>query len=73
MPRIRLPRWWGYLDDRGVVHIKRYTNDKAIQNCEQMPFTKGIFDPFEAVDYAHARAKIAKFLDEQQFHEKKLS
>ncbi len=61
--------WWGYLDDQGVVRIKRYTTDKAIQNCEQMPFTKGIFEPFEAYDLKHAQQIIAKFLQEQADNE----
>ena len=64
-------RWWAYLDDTGVIRIKKYTTDKAIQNCEQMPFCKGIFDPFEAWGYEDAKRKIAKFLDEQQYHEKR--
>lgn len=71
MSLIKPLRWWGYLDDRGVIHIKKYTGDKAIQNCEQMPFCKGIFDPFEAWDSKDAKIKIKKFLDEQQYYEKK--
>jgi hypothetical protein len=63
--------WWGYLDDKGVVRIKRYTTDKAIWNCEQMPFCKGIFDPFPALNYEDAQRKIKQFLFEQQFYEKK--
>ena len=71
MSKHKLPRWWAYLDDTGKIHIKRYTNDRAIQNCEQMPFCRGIFNPFEAVDFAHAQKKIMIFLDEQSFYEKK--
>lgn len=63
--------WWAYLDDRGVIHVKRYQSDKQIQNCEQLPFCKGIFDVFEAWDYTDAKNKIAKFLTEQQMYEKK--
>lgn len=51
------PLWWGYLDNEGIIHIKRYTNDRAIQNSEAMPFVKGIFDPFEAWDYEDAKKK----------------
>ena len=71
MARIKLPLWWAYLDDLGVVRIQKYTNDRIIQNTEQLPFCKGIFDPFEAIDKQDAYKKIAKFLDEQQFYEKK--
>jgi hypothetical protein len=73
MAIIKKQRWWAYLDDRGVIHIKRYTGDRAMQNCEQMPFCKGIFNVFEAYDYQHARSVIAKFLHEQQYYEKKVT
>jgi len=63
--------WWAYLDDRGIVHIKKYMSDKQLQNCEQMPFCRGIFDPFEAWDREDAKVKIMKFLDEAQYYEKK--
>jgi hypothetical protein len=72
MSRIKLPRWWAYLDDTGKIRVKKYTTDKAIQNCEQLPFCKGIFDPFEAADYNHACKKIMMFLDEQSMYEKKV-
>ena len=71
MARKKLPLWWGYLDDTGVIRIKKYTTDKAIQNCEQMPFCKGIFNPFEARDYLHAQQLVIEFLNEQQNYEKK--
>lgn len=69
--RIKLPLWWAWLDAEGVVHIKRYTTDKVIQNTEQLPLCHGIFDPFEAADYEHAKKKIQIFLDEQTYHQKK--
>jgi len=71
MANIKKQLYWGYLDDRGVIHIKNFTHSGEIKACEQMSSCKGIFDVFEARDYANARAKIAKFLDEQQFNEKK--
>lgn len=64
MGLIKPLRWWGYLDDRGVIHVTRYTTDRAIQNCEQMPFCKGIFDPFTAWDYQEARMKCWAKLQE---------
>ncbi len=50
--------YWGYLDDQGIIHVKRYTTDRAIRNAEQMPYVKGIFDPFEAFSIEEARQKI---------------
>ena len=57
--------WWAYLDDRGVVRVLPYTNDKIIQNTEQLPFCKGIFDPFTANSKHEAQMKIAAFLTEE--------
>ena len=71
MALIKLPLWWGYLDDTGKIHIKKYVSDWDIQKCEQMPFTKGIFEPFPAIDRADAQQKIAAFLTDQQYYEKK--
>lgn len=66
-------RFWGYLDDRGVIHIKPYLTDWDIQKCEQMPFCRGIFDPFEAHDKAEAALKCRMKLQELQYHEKKIN
>ena len=64
--------WWAYLDDSGVIHVKPYTGDRIIQNTEQLPFCRGIFDPFLADNKAHAQKKIAIYLSEQQYYEKKM-
>ena len=63
--------WWAYLDDRGVIKVLKYTGDKIIQNTEQLPFCLGIFDPFPAANKHDAQMKIAQFLDEQRYYEKK--
>jgi hypothetical protein len=63
--------WWAYLDDTGVVRVKPYTGDKIIQNTEQLPFCRGIFDPFTADNLKHAQTKIAEFLTHQQVEEAK--
>lgn len=57
--------YWGYLDDSGVIHVKQYVDDKTIQNYEQLPFCKGIFDPFYAKSLHQAQQKIMKFLDSE--------
>lgn len=72
MPRTKLPRWWAYLDDQGVIRIKRYKNDHEIENCERMFFCKGIFNVFEAANYEHAKQLIIEFLNERSFYEKKI-
>lgn len=63
--------WWGYLDTDGAIHVKKYISDKALQNCEQMPFCYGIFDPFEAWDQADAVHKCKEKLIEMNFYQKK--
>ena len=71
MARIKLPLWWAYLDDLGVVRIQKYTNDRIIQNTEQLPFCKGIFSPFYAKTRHEAQLIIAQWLTEQQIKEAK--
>jgi hypothetical protein len=61
--------WWGYLDDTGVIRLKPYTGDKIIQNTEQLPFCRGIFDPFRANSRHEAQMIIAKWLTQQQIDE----
>lgn len=50
--------FWAYLDDRGRIYVKRYTNDGVIANYERMPFCRGIFGPFEAIDMAQAQMLV---------------
>lgn len=54
--------WWAYLDDLGVIRVLPYTGDKIIQNTEQLPFCRGIFEPYEAESKLHAQQIIAEFL-----------
>ena len=68
---IKLPLFWGWLDDRGVITIKRYTTDRIIQNTEQLPFTKGIFDPFEACNLQEAYKIAHEKLREVDLHDKR--
>ena len=39
--------YWGYVDLHEKIHVKRYTNDRAIRNAQDSGTTLGIFDPFE--------------------------
>lgn len=63
--------WWAYLDDTGTIRVLPYTGDRIIQNTEQLPFCKGIFDPFRAATKHEAQMKIASWLTEQQIEEAK--
>lgn len=50
--------FWGYIDYNEKIHIKKYTNDKAIQLAQDSGTTIGIFDPFYARDIEEASHKI---------------
>ena len=63
--------WWAYLSDEGVVRVLPYTGDKIIQNTEQLPFCKGIWDPFVADSKHEAQMKIAANLTQMQLEEAK--
>jgi hypothetical protein len=52
--------FWGYVDYNEKIHIKRYTNDKAIRNAQDSGTTLGIFDPFYAKDIEEASHLILK-------------
>lgn len=66
-----MKRYWAYLDDTGLIRIKPYTTDRIIQNTEQLPFCKGIFDPFLAENMLDARRKIMQFLDQHKYYDKR--
>lgn len=69
MGKIQGLYFWGYLDDRGKIHVKYYIDDATIAHYEKMPFVKGIFDPFEAYGMVEARKKIeAKYRQVLQQH-----
>lgn len=50
--------FWGYVDYNEKIHIKRYTNDRAIRNAQDSGTTIGIFDPFYAKNIEEASHMI---------------
>ena len=70
MARIKGLLFWAYLDDQGKIHVKYYVDDRIIRNYEQMPYVKGIFDPFEAVDMQEARQKVMRRYKEELNNER---
>lgn len=57
--------YWGYIDIYEKLYIKRYRDDRAIENAEKFPLTKIIIDPFTAKSMHHARQKImSKYVEE---------
>lgn len=65
--------WWGYLDDNDKITVKKYVGDWDIQKVEQLPFCKGIFEPFEANNKIHAHLIIMKFVNEEYNYHKKVN
>ena len=68
---IKLPLFWGYLDDRGVITVKKYVTDWDIQKVEQLPFCKGIFEPIGCVDAVDAHQKFSERLQLEEMHDKR--
>jgi hypothetical protein len=52
--------FWGYIDDQGKIEVKKYFDDRTIENYERLPFVKGVFDPFYANDIWDARKMITE-------------
>jgi len=52
--------FWGYVDYDEKIHIKRYTDDRAIRNAQDSGTTIGIFDPFYAKNIKHAAEMIVE-------------
>lgn len=50
--------FWAYVDYEEKIHVKRYTNDRAIRNAQDSGTTTGIFDPFYADDIKQAAEMI---------------
>jgi len=67
----KMPLWWAYIDLHEKIHVKRYTDDRAIRNAEQSGTTIGIFDPFEAQNIEKATHMILEKWREQRVHMKK--
>lgn len=63
--------WWAYLDDTGTIRVLPYIDDAIIQRTEQLPFTRGIFEPFTAPSKHAAQLKIAEWLTQEQIQESK--
>lgn len=40
--------WWGYLHISGTIHVKRYFDDRDIDDAEESDFVKYIMGPYEA-------------------------
>lgn len=70
----KLPIFWGYVDYNEKIHIKRYTNDRAIRNAQESGTTIGIFDPFPARNIQEAADMILnKYRECRHFVKKEIN
>ena len=58
--------FWAYVDYDEKIHIKRYTDDRAIRNAQDSGTTIGIFDPFPAKNIEEASHAILEKWREQR-------
>lgn len=66
--------WWGYIDYQEKIHVKRYTNDRAIRLAQDSGTTIGIFDPFYADNITKATHMILdKWREERVFMKKEVN
>jgi len=63
--------YWAYVDYEEKIHVKRFTNDRAIRNAQDSGTTLGIFDPFYAENIEDATHMILnKYREERAFMKK---
>jgi len=67
-----MPIFWGYIDYDEKIHVKKYTNDRAIRNAQDSGTTIGIFDPFTARNIEEATHKILNAYRDEKYYEKKI-
>jgi len=63
--------YWGFVDYNEKIHIKRYTDDRAIRNAQDSGTTIGIFDPFYAENIEQASHMILDKWREARIYMKK--
>jgi len=64
--------FWGYIDIYEKIHIKRYTNDRAIRQAQDNGLTQGIFDPFYAENIEMATYMILEKYREVTYFKKEI-
>ena len=54
-------KWWGYIHQNGTIQVKRYFGPNDLQDADESPFVKRVFQPFIA-DGREAAIKTVKGL-----------
>ena len=55
-------QWWAYIHTNGTIQLKRYFDDRDLQDARESPFVKDIIQPFDAFDRAAALAHVKKVM-----------
>ena len=50
--------WWGYLHQDGSIAVKRFFEDRDIQEADESPFVQKTTGPYEAADRLEATRLI---------------
>ena len=54
--------YWAFLDEYNQITVAVYKNDRQIEITESMPWCRGIFEPFTAIDKVDAYRKCKEKL-----------
>jgi len=50
--------WWGYLHVNGGIQVKRFFSQEDLDDANESPFVKRVFEPFEANSREQAILKV---------------
>lgn len=54
--------WWGYLHVNGSIQVKRYWDEKDLQEARESPFVQQVFESFSASDRQDAVKKLENII-----------
>ncbi len=55
-------KWWGYLHVNGSIQVKRYFDQRDLEEAEQSDFVQFVTATFDAKDRADALQKAQELL-----------
>lgn len=41
-------KWWGYIHTNGSIQVKRYFDQRDLEDAHESPFVSKVINPFEA-------------------------
>lgn len=56
--------WWGYVHQSGTIHVKRYFDERDIEEANESPFCALVTQaPYQAIDRDDAIEKLKQILN----------